>query len=180
MQRLRDYARFLVWSSGLGYLALWAATFWTLDYGAALFAKSGSCRPDVARELFYWTCDPASPLAMLGALANTALAFTVWAPVYVAAAMVQPQLIVIAGPIVATHVIGLPAALLVTIRSLVGLLEALRWLVRGAAERLKAAPMTDSMPAPATPAQPPSKARARPLPSVQPRETFGLRGARGR
>ena len=31
MQRLRDYARFLVWSSGLGYLALWATTVWTLD-----------------------------------------------------------------------------------------------------------------------------------------------------
>jgi hypothetical protein len=62
----------------------------------------------------------------------------------------------------------------------VGLLEALRWLVRGAAERLKAAPMTDSMPAPATPTPPPSQARARPLPFVQPRETFGLRGARGR
>ena len=131
MQRLKDYARFLVWSSGLGYLALWATTLWTLDYGVALFAKSGACRPDVGRELFYWVCDPASPLAMLGALANTALTFTVWAPVYVAAAVVQPELIVIAAPVVMTHVIGLPAALLVTIRTLVAALAAARWLVRG-------------------------------------------------
>ena len=172
MQRLRDYTRFLVWSSGLGYLALWAATFWTLEYGVALFAKSGSCPPDVARELFYWACDPASPLAMLGALANTALAFTVWAPVYVAAAMVQPALIMIAGPIVATHVVGLPAALLVTIRTLVALLEAPRWLMRCAAERLKVARPADGMPAPTV--------RAGSLPHIQPRETFGLRGARSR
>jgi hypothetical protein len=180
MQRLRDYARFLVWSSGLGYLALWAATFWTLEYGVALFAKSGSCRPDLARELFYWTCDPASPLAMLGALANTALAFTVWAPVYVAAAMVRPGLIVIAGPIVATHVVGLPAALLVTIRTLVAVLEALRGLLRRAIGWLKATRSADRMPAPGAPARSLPKPRARPLPSVQPRETFGLRGARGR
>jgi hypothetical protein len=132
MQRLKDYARFLVWWSGLGYLALWATTLWTLDYGSALFARSGACRPDVARALFYWACDPASPLSMLAALANTALTFTVWAPVYVAAATVQPGLIVIAGPLAAAHVIGLPAALLVTIRGLAAVLSAARWLLRNA------------------------------------------------
>jgi hypothetical protein len=139
MQRLRDYARFLVWSSGLGYLALWATTVWTLESGTALFASSGVCRPDATRELFYWACDPASPLAMLAALANTALTFTLWAPVYVAAAIVQPRLIVIAAPVAATHVIGLPAALLVTIRSAVAALAAGRWLLRTATMRLHAA-----------------------------------------
>jgi hypothetical protein len=136
MQRLRDYARFLVWSSGLGYLALWAMTMWTLDYGVGVFARSGACRADVGRVLFYWVCDPASPLAMLGTLANAALTLTVWAPVYVYAATVQPDLIIIAGPLVAAHVIGLPAALLVTIRTLVAVLAALRWLLRSAAGRL--------------------------------------------
>jgi hypothetical protein len=130
MQRLRDYVRFLVWSSGLGYLALWATTAWTLDYGVGLFARSGACHPDVARQLFYWACDPASPWSMLAALANTALTFTVWAPVYVAAASVQPDLIVIAAPVAAVHVIGLPAALLVTIRASVAGLSALRRLLR--------------------------------------------------
>jgi hypothetical protein len=145
MQRLRDYARFLVWSSGIGYLALWATTLWTLDYGVGLFAKSGACRADVGRELFYWACDPASPLAMLATLANAALTFTVWAPVYVVAAIVQPDLIIIAGPIVAAHLIGLPAALLVTIRTLVAVLGALRWLLRSAAARLHIlAPVTDN------------------------------------
>jgi hypothetical protein len=137
MQRLRDYARFLVWSSGLGYIALWATTVWTVDYGAALFANSGVCRPDPTRELFYWACDPASPLTMLAALANTALTFTLWAPVYVAAAIVQPRLIVIAAPLAAAHVIGLPAALLVTIRSAVAALAGLRRLLH-AATRLHA------------------------------------------
>ena len=174
MQRLKDYARFLLWWSGLGYLALWAATIWTLDYGAALFAKSGVCRPDVGRELFYWACDPASPLAMLGALANTVLTVTVWAPVYVAAATVQPHLILLAGPIVATHAIGLPAALLVTIRVSVAVLAALRRLPAAGMGLLAGRPAHG---APQAPTPPPAAVRVRPLPYVQPRETFGLRGS---
>jgi len=172
MQRLRDYARFLVWSSGLGYLALWATTMWTLDYGTALFAKSGVCRPDATRELFYWACDPASPVAMLAALANTALTFTLWAPVYVAAAIVQPRLIVIAAPVAATHVIGLPAALLVTIRSAVAALAAVRWLLRAAATRLQAAGQAGDASAPRPP-------QARPAARVGQRDTFGLRESPG-
>jgi hypothetical protein len=178
MQRLRDYARFLVWSSGLGYLALWSTTIWTVDYGSALFAKSGVCRPDATRELFYWACDPASPLAMLAALANTALTFTVWAPVYVAAAIVQPRLIVIAAPLAATHVIGLPAALLVTIRSAVAALAALRWLLRAAAMKLRASGSAGGETAPQAPR--PARARARPAACAGQRKTFGLRGSRGR
>lgn len=139
MQRLRDYARFLAWSSGLGYLALWATTLWTLDYGSTLFAESGACHPDVGRELFYWACDPASPLSMLATIADTALTFTVWAPVYIAAATVQPDLIILAAPLAATHVIGLPAALLVVIRVMVAVLSALRRLLRNALPAARAA-----------------------------------------
>jgi hypothetical protein len=178
MQRLRDYARFLVWSSGLGYLTLWATTAWTLEYGVGLFAVSGACRPDVARQLFYWACDPASPWSMLAALANTALTFTVWAPVYVAAASVQPDLIVIAAPVATVHVIGLPAALLVSIRILVALLATLRWLVRSAAVRFRGARPAGCAAAPPS-SQPTAQARRRPVPCAPPRETFGLRGARG-
>ncbi len=177
MQRLKDYARFLAWSSGLGYLALWAMTMWTLDYGTAVFVKSGACRPDVARELFYWVCDPASPLSMLAAAANTALTFTVWAPVYVAAAAVRPDLIVIAAPVAAVHVVGLPAALLVTIRVMVAVLAALRRLLRSARPAPPAAAPVESGAAP----QPQSRAGAhvRLARYVRPRETFGLRSREG-
>jgi hypothetical protein len=139
MQRLKDYVRFLVWSSGLGYLALWATTLWTLDYGSTLFAESGACHPDVGRELFYWVCDPASPLSMLATVADTALTFTVWAPVYIAAAIVQPDLIILAAPLAAAHVVGLPAALLVAIRVMLAVLSALRRLLRNAVPAARAA-----------------------------------------
>jgi len=86
MRRLRDYCRFVAWQAGLGYLLLWAVTFWTLDEGASVFGKSGVCFPDEAKVLFYWVCDPASPLTILASIANAALTATVWAPVYLAAA----------------------------------------------------------------------------------------------
>lgn len=118
MQRLKDYARFIAWSSGLGYMALWALTFWTLNYGGAVFGRSGVCRPLSAQVLFYWSCDPGSALSFLASLINTALTITVWAPVYIAAATALPEAVPIAVPIVAAHVVGLPAALFVTIRSM--------------------------------------------------------------
>ena len=52
---------------------LWAMTLWTLDHGAAVFGKSGSCHPDAAQVLFYWVCDAASPLVILANVANVAL-----------------------------------------------------------------------------------------------------------
>src|SRR5437870_13704942 len=100
MQRLRSYFNAVIWQSGLGYLALWAVTFWALDRGAAVFDASGVCHPDEAKVLFYWVCDAASPYALLAALANFALTVTVWAPVYVAAATVEPDATAIALPIV--------------------------------------------------------------------------------
>lgn len=118
MRRLRDYGRFLVWSSGLGYIALWALTAWALNDGPAVFARSGVCRPLAAQALFYWSCEPGSALAALAALANAALTVTVWAPVHVAATAALPAALPIAAPILLAHAIGLPAALLVLIRTL--------------------------------------------------------------
>jgi hypothetical protein len=116
MQRLRDYGSVLAWQSGLGYIALWALTFWTFDYGPGVFAGSGLCHPDSAKVLFYWSCDAASPLSILASLANFALTVTVWAPVYLAAAFATPEAIVLAVPILSVHVIGLPSAILVATR----------------------------------------------------------------
>lgn len=124
MRRLKDYLGFAVWQSGLSYIALWAVTLWSLDWGPAAF--DGRCGVDSAKVMFYWACDPADPISILAALANTALTVTVWAPVYVAAATVRSEAMAIAVPIVAAHVIGLPAAIFVMMRLMQKVLAALR------------------------------------------------------
>jgi hypothetical protein len=130
MPRFRDYCGIFAWQTGLGYLLLWAVTYWTLADGAAVFGRSGVCHADSAQVLFYWACDPASPLAILASVANYALTATVWAPVFVAAATVDPDAAVIAVPIVALHVIGLPCGILVLIRLLARAFDATRALPR--------------------------------------------------
>ncbi len=163
MSRLWDYLHFLAWKAGLGYIALWCATFATLDHGPALFGGSGVCRPDAAKVLFYWVCDAESPLSIAAAVANTALTATVWAPVYVAAATVRPEAIVLAVPIVMTHLVGLPTAIFVAVRTLTGLLGILK------RRRTPAAP-AHTGPAPSRVA----RATAR-RPAMPARSAFGLR-----
>jgi hypothetical protein len=166
MRRVFDYLHFLIWQSGLGYIALWALTLWTLGDGAAVFSHSGSCQPDEAKVLFYWVCDPQSPLSILAMMSNTALTATVWAPVYIAAATVRPDAIAIAAPIVGAHLIGLPAAIFVTMRLMLAIFQAPK---RAFVKQEAAAPA-------------PSKAaeilqdRPRALPRIKARTTFGLRG----
>jgi hypothetical protein len=123
MRRIKDYLRVIAWQTGLGYLLLWAVTFWTLDEGATVFGKSGVCLPDQAKVLFYWVCEATSPLSILANLANAALTVTVWAPVYVAAATVDPDAIAIAMPILAVHLIGLPLGMFVLVRMMATALD---------------------------------------------------------
>jgi hypothetical protein len=130
MQRLRDYCGIFAWQTGLGYLLLWGLTYWTLAYGGAVFGQSGVCHADSAQVLFYWACDPASPLQILASVANFALTATVWAPVFVAAATVDPDAVILAAPIVAVHVVGLPLGILVLIRALARSFDAVRALRR--------------------------------------------------
>ena len=129
MQRLKDYAHFLAWSAGLGYLALWCVTMWALEHGGSFFSSSGVCRPDASKVLFYWVCNPAHPIAVFAGIVNAALTITVWAPVYVAAATVRPEALLIAIPIVSAHVIGLPTALFVAVRAMLGALLGTRGLL---------------------------------------------------
>jgi hypothetical protein len=168
MRRLKDYCKFVAWQTGIGYLVLWAVTFWTLDEGAAVFGKSGVCFPDQAKVLFYWICDASSPLTILASVANAALTATVWAPVYIAAATAQPDAATIAGPIIALHVVGLPLGILVLVRMMAILLGLRR--PSGRAGTLGLAPA--AMPAVAAPARP----AAPPRPQVKLRSEFGLRG----
>ena len=70
MQRLREYCGIIAWQTGLGYLALWGVTYWTLAEGGAVFGQSGVCHADSAQVLFYWACDPASPLQILATVAK--------------------------------------------------------------------------------------------------------------
>lgn len=168
MRRLRDYCRILIWQTGIGYLLLWAVTLWTLDGGANVFGKSGVCYPDQAKVLFYWVCDAASPLAILAGIANVALTATVWAPVYIAAATVEPDAIAIALPIVAVHVIGLPLAIFVLVRMMVAALD-LRRRIPG---RARSVPLA-AEPAKAAAVQRPPPTRS--VKKVKPRAEFGLR-----
>ncbi len=128
MRRLRNYCGILAWQTGLGYLLLWGVTYWTLAEGGSVFGRSGVCHADSAQVLFYWTCDPASPLQILASVADFALTATVWAPVFVAAATVDPDAVRLALPILALHVIGLPLGILVLVRLLARAFDALRAL----------------------------------------------------
>jgi hypothetical protein len=141
MQRLKPYINAFVWQAGLGYLLLWTVTYWTLDQGAVVFGGSGACYPDAAKVLFYWTCDRGSALALVAMLANFALTVTVWAPVYVAAATVNPDAIVIAAPIISAHVMGLPTAIFVLLRFTLRGVEMMRRAVRWASAGARARPL---------------------------------------
>jgi hypothetical protein len=141
-------------------------TFWSLDWGPIVFGRTGACHVDSAKVMFYWVCDPASPLTILAALANTALTATVWAPVYIAAATVQPEAIAIAVPIIATHVIGLPMAILVMTRLMLRFFAALRQVAGRDVAAAPAAAVDGQVLAP----------RHSPRPQVPARHDFGLRG----
>jgi hypothetical protein len=198
MRRLKDYLKVIVWQAGLGYLLIWAITFWTLDDGARVFGGSGVCLPDQAKVLFYWACEARSPLSILASLANAALTVTVWAPVYVAAATVRPDAMAIAVPILAVHAIGLPLGMFVLIRMLATALDLRRRIPNRAREiaplaaALPAAPAALAVDAPAGPAAffpvaasaappafvPPVTTRrpsASTAPAGPPRNEFGLR-----
>jgi hypothetical protein len=181
MQRLKDYLRFIAWQAGLGYLLLWAVTFWTLDEGVNVFANSGVCVPDGTKVLFYWVCDPSSPLTILASLANAALTVTVWAPVYLAAASVQPEAAVIAVPIIAVHVIGLPLGLLVLVRMLAAAFDLRRRIgERHTEPPSEPVPASSSIvPASTTPVLLPPQSARQFTPRravIKPRAEFGLRG----
>jgi hypothetical protein len=173
MRRLKDYLSFVAWQSGLSYIALWAVTFWSLDWGPIVFGRTDACHVDNAKVMFYWVCDPASPLAILAAVADTALTVTVWAPVYVAAATVQPEAIAIAVPIVAAHVIGLPMAILVMTRLMLRFFAGLRraaWCFTGRAAAVSAGAIDADAHASA------QLAPRHSPPRVPARKSFGLRG----
>lgn len=165
MRRLKDYLHVAASQIGFAYLALWAVTFVVMDYGPRIF--DGACRPVGSSLLFYWVCEASSPLTFMAAVANTALSVTVWAPVYVAAATVRPDALALAVPILLVHLIGLPAALLVSIRILARIVQTPRWLAKrpGRSDDEDALPPLRIL-GPAPPS----------APKIKPRNTFGLRG----
>lgn len=194
MRRIKDYCKVIAWQTGLGYLLLWAVTFWTLDEGATFFGNSGVCLPDQAKVLFYWVCEASSPLSILASLSNVALTVTVWAPVYVAAATVDPDAMAIAVPIIAVHVIGLPLGMFVLVRMMATALDLRRRIPsRGRPQQtpsLYLAPTASPTVVAAGPATaalaPPAPVRAKPArplvarsaAAVPPRNEFGLRSCK--
>jgi hypothetical protein len=190
MRRLKDYLKFIAWQTGLGYLLLWALTFWALDEGVAVFGRSGACQIDQAKVLFYWVCEAKTPLALLATLSNLALTVTVWAPVYVAAATVDPGAMAIALPILIVHIVGLPLGLFVLVRMMATALDLRRRIPGGVAQAEAAVPASPSVtvaaPSPASyfstapaPARVPPPLPPRALQPVPPRSEFGLRSRKG-
>lgn len=166
MRRLQNYLHIAAAQLGLAYVALWAIAFFVFDYGTRIFGDD--CRPDSATLLFYWVCEPRSPLSFAAGIANTALSATIWAPVYVAAATVRPDTLAVAVPILLVHLIGLPLALLVSIRLMLQIFQAPHRLMK---RHNESGIETDDAPPKLKMLAPRS-----PLPSVKPRDTFGLRG----
>ena len=191
MRRAKHYLKFIAWQTGLGYLLIWAVTFWTLDEGATVFGRSGVCLADQATVLFYWVCEATSPLSILARIANFALTVTVWAPVYLAAATVKPDAMAIALPILALHVVGLPLGIFVLIRMMATALDLRRRIPTRAAPHevgvMTAVPATPSAAVVAVPASffstapqrlrsaEPAAAIGKPKRAVPPRSEFGLR-----
>jgi hypothetical protein len=168
MRRLKHYLKIVAWQTGLGYLLLWAVTFWALDEGATVFGKSGVCYPDEAKVLFYWVCEATSPFAILASVVNVALTATVWAPVYLAAATAQPDAAAIAVPIIALHVVGLPLGIFVLMRMMATAIDLRRRIGSGrgpapanVTAHFTADVLADVAAAPAAPA-PPARSVAAP------------------
>jgi hypothetical protein len=169
MRRLKDYIGFIAWQTGFVYAGLWIVTYWGLRTGPMVFNASSVCHIEYTPVLFYWSCAEGTPIAVLAQVIDWALTLTVWTPVYVAAAAVDPDAVGLAGAIVAVHIFGLPAALLVAIRLLQVLSDSVVSLVFR--RNADAGELSESARALALVRQAP-----RPRPPVQPRSTFGLRG----
>lgn len=112
---LRHLVKSLAWTCGLGYIAMWLIVFLSLD-GAPIVRSSPSCTALDGVVMVFWTCELHTPLWFLANLVNIAMSYTVWAPVFLAVASVDPAVIFIASTIVGTHVLGLPACLYVMLR----------------------------------------------------------------
>ncbi|MFD2181239.1 hypothetical protein [Rhodoplanes azumiensis] len=176
--RLEADARLAVYILGIFYIALWAITWLILGHGAALLRPEQGCRLEGLDVLFLWRCVGETHLPVVADLANGVLASTVWAPVVVLTAAVQPEVRLVAFLVVALHVVGLPAALLIAIRAGETLCD--RIARRPAAgERAAPAPAPDD---PGRTERTPRAASGAPLapprpkrPPVTPRKTFGLR-----
>jgi hypothetical protein len=110
--------RIWVWSAGLSYLASLALLAWFLADGGAVRANA-DCRAHDLEVAVYWTCPEASfGVQFLANLVNAVLTGTLWAPVFVAAALPEPELRPAAALLVFGNLVGFSAAILVTFRTL--------------------------------------------------------------
>ncbi|MFL9828730.1 hypothetical protein, partial [Rhodoplanes sp. SY1] len=114
--RLEADARLALRTLGVFYIALWGITWLILAYGGEVLRPDHGCRLEGLSALVLWRCTGGAHLPVVADLANGVLASTVWAPVVVLAAAVQPEVRLVAFLVVGLHVVGLPAALLIAIR----------------------------------------------------------------
>jgi hypothetical protein len=155
-------------------MALWAIGWCAIGPGAAMLGRAG-CRITASTpDVFIWSCTVDGPLQLFADLVNGVLASTFLMPVAVAAAVTEPGIRVATLAVVALHVVGFPAALLVAVRMCERFLD--RMVGRGRSSDTLAAADTAS---PEAYCMAPTELRSsggagrKPL---APRDTFGLRG----
>ncbi|MDC7789478.1 hypothetical protein PQJ75_20455 [Rhodoplanes sp. TEM] len=172
-RRLERDAQLAVRLVGLAYMLLWLITWWVLGHGAAVLGSGSGCRLQRLSDLVLWRCTDAASVHMVADLVNGVLASTVWAPAVVMAAAVQPEVRLAAAVVIALHLVGLPAALLLAIRFGARLCDRIARRTP-AGDAAPAARASRSGPATRRAAAPPVRAKRVP---PTPRATFGLRQA---
>lgn len=176
-RRLARDARLAVRLVGLAYMLLWLITWWVLDHGAAVLGPGTGCRLQRLSDLVLWRCTDVMPIPVVADLVNGVLASTVWAPVVVMAAAIQPEVRLAAVAVIGLHLVGLPAALLIAVRFGARLCD--RIARRAPADAPAGDPTVAARASVAEPADRRAAAapvRAKRVPPM-PRATFGLRQA---
>jgi hypothetical protein len=113
---LRRAFRFWLWTAGINYLAAFAVLAWFIVSGAEIRGNPACRRLDLEIAV-YWMCeDPSLWVMFLSNLINVVLTTTLWAPLFVLAAVDIADLRPMALALVGLHAVGFPAALFVVAR----------------------------------------------------------------
>ncbi|MEM6665237.1 MAG: hypothetical protein AAF638_02410 [Pseudomonadota bacterium] len=93
---------------GIAYALAWVITIWFMGSGDIIRGNAACIVADDS-ILPIWLCPGDTVLGTLVFAVNTALAVTMWAPVFVAAALVNTQAVPLALAYVVGHLTGLIA-----------------------------------------------------------------------
>jgi hypothetical protein len=125
MARGKTWLRGIAWTVGIGYLLVWALLFWFLHDGHVIRGAS-SCNPVLVFELSMWRCQTGTWVDFLAGTVNLVLAMTVWAPAFTLYVSHDPSYWTLVAPIYSAHLLGLPSAIYVLLRTGTRIVDARR------------------------------------------------------